>query len=485
MKFTFFSGRLFVLCYTNNNEIEWRGGSTKMHTIVVGVNYRTAPVELREQLSFIESQLPEAMETLQQEKSILENIILSTCNRTEVYAVVDQLHTGRYYVKRFLAKWFSIELDMLQKYLIIHENDHMIEHLMKVCAGMDSMVLGETQILGQVRDSFLQAQKIGTTGTIFNRLFKQAITFSKRAHAETDIAANAVSISYAAVELAKQIFGNLKDQQIVVLGAGEMGELALKNLQGSGAKKVIVMNRTFSTAEEMAKRFNGVAKPMSELQCTLLEADILISSTSATEYIIDYDLMKYVERIRKGNPLFMIDIAVPRDLDARIGELANVFLYDIDDLQGIVDANLAEREKAAEKINFMIEGQLIEFNEWLTTLGVVPVITALREKGLEIQKTTMDSILNKMPDLTEREKKILSKHTKSIVNQLIKEPIREAKELSMQPKSAEKLALFQTIFGIEEEVKRAKENDAIARLAKKRLTEQVKEQSTHQPDWTF
>lgn len=462
-----------------------RGVCNTMHSIVVGVNYRTAPVELREKLSFIETELPEAMQVLQQQKSILENIIISTCNRTEIYAVVDQLHTGRYYVKRFLSEWFSIPIKEFESFLIIHEDDQVIEHLMRLCAGMDSMVLGETQILGQVRDSFLQAQSIGTTGTIFNRLFKQAVTFSKRAHAETDIAANAVSISYAAVELAKQIFGNLNHKHIVILGAGEMGELALKNLQGSGAEKITVVNRTFSTAEEMADRFGGVAKPMGELQCALLEADILISSTSATEYVIDYELMKYVERIRKGNPLFMIDIAVPRDLDARIGEISNVFLYDIDDLQGIVDANLAEREKAAEKIGYMIEGQIIEFNEWLTTLGVVPVITALREKGLEIQRTTMESILNKMPDLTEREKKVLSKHTKSIVNQLIKEPIREAKELAMEPKSADKLALFQSIFGIEEEVKREREKEAIAKLAKQRLKKRVGQQPITQPDWNF
>lgn len=456
-----------------------------VHSIVVGVNHRTAPVELREKLSFIEAELPEAMRALQQQKSILENTIISTCNRTEIYAVVDQLHTGRYYVKQFLSEWFSIPIEEFENFLIIHEEDQVIEHLMKVSAGMDSMVLGETQILGQVRDSFLQAQSIGTTGTVFNRLFKQAVTFSKRAHAETDIAANAVSISYAAVELAKQIFGNLNHKHIVILGAGEMGELALKNLQGSGAEKITVINRTFSTAEDMASRFGGVAKPIEELQCALLEADVLISSTSATEYVIDYQLMKYVERIRKGNPLFMIDIAVPRDLDARIGELANVFLYDIDDLQGIVDANLAEREKAAEKIGYMIEGQIIEFNEWLTTLGVVPVITALREKGLEVQRTTMESILNKMPDLTEREKKVLSKHTKSIVNQLIKEPIREAKELAMEPKSAEKLALFQSIFGIEEEVKREQEKEFVARLAKKRLKKHRRQESSTQPDWSF
>lgn len=459
--------------------------STKVHTIVVGVNHRTAPVELREKLSFVESELPQAMRLLQQQKSILENIIISTCNRTEIYAVVDQIHTGRYYIKRFLSEWFSIPIKVFENHLIIHENDDMIEHLMKVSAGMDSMVLGETQILGQVRDSFLEAQSIGTTGTVFNQLFRQAITFSKRAHSETDIGANAVSISYAAVELAKQIFGNLNHKHVLILGAGEMGELALKNLQGSGAEKVTVVNRTFSTAEEMAQKFGGVAKPMNELQCALVEADILISSTAATEYVIDYQTMKYVERMRKGNSLFLIDIAVPRDLDPRIGELSNVFLYDIDDLQSIVDANLAERERAAEKIGYMIEGQIIEFNEWLATLGVVPVITALREKGLQIQRTTMESILNKIPDLTEREKKVLSKHTKSILNQLIREPIREAKELAMEPNSAEKLELFQKIFGIEEEVEREKEKEAIAKLAKKRLKVRAKNNPVPKPEWTF
>lgn len=456
-----------------------------MHTIVVGVNHRTAPVELREKLSFIEAELPEAMRALQKQKSILENIVVSTCNRTEVYAVVDQLHTGRYYIKQFLANWFDVSMDSFEKYLVVNENDKAIEHLMKVSAGMDSMVLGETQILGQVRDSFLEAQSIGTTGTVFNQLFKQAVTFSKRAHSETEIGANAVSISYAAVELAKQVFGSLNHKHVAILGAGEMGELALRNLQGSGAEKVTVINRTFATAEEMAMKFGGVAKPMTEMQCTLLEADILISSTAATEHVIDYDLMKYVERLRKGNPLFLIDIAVPRDLDPRIGELSNVFLYDIDDLQGIVDANLAERERAAVKIGYMIEGQIIEFNEWLTTLGVVPVITALREKALHIQETTMESILNKIPDLTEREKKVLNKHTKSIINQLIKDPIQQVKEFAMEPKSADKLELFQQIFGLEEAVIKEKEKEAIAKLAKERLKVRTKSNHKPQPDWTF
>jgi len=239
-----------------------------------------------------------------------------------------------------------------------------------------------------------------------------------------------------------------------------MGELALRNLHGSGAEKVTVINRTIKTAEDLAGKFGGVAKSMAELQCSLLETDILISSTSSTDYVLDFETMKYVERLRKGNPIFLIDIAVPRDLDPRIGDLPNVFLYDIDDLQGIVDANLAERERAAVDINRMIEGQVLEFNEWLVTLGVVPVITALREKALGIQATTMESILNKMPDLTEREIKVLSKHTKSIINQLLKDPIQQVKELAGELDSSEKLELFQQVFGIDEETLKVKERQS-------------------------
>ncbi|SOC36442.1 glutamyl-tRNA reductase [Ureibacillus acetophenoni] len=424
-----------------------------MHTLVVGLNYKTAPVEIREKLSFIESDLPNAMAALKKEKSILEDVIVSTCNRTEIYAVVDQLHTGRYYIKQFLAKWFDIPVNEFEQHLYIRENDESLNHLFRVTSGIDSMVLGETQILGQVRKSFLDAQEVGATGTVYNHLFKQAVTFAKRAHNETTINENAVSVSYAAVELAKKIFGSLKHKHVAILGAGKMGELAAQNLAGSGVGKVTVINRTFEKAQVLAEKFNGQAKSMQELQCTLLEADILISSTGSTDYVIDFELMQFVERLRKGKPLFMVDIAVPRDLDPKIGDLPNVFLYDIDDLQGIVEANLAEREKAAKEISEMITEEVIQFKDWITTLGVVPVISALRKKASNIQEETMNSIENKMPNLTDRERKILNKHTKSIINQLLKEPILQAKELANSKKANEQLQLFQQIFGIEDEVK--------------------------------
>ncbi|MEL5987383.1 glutamyl-tRNA reductase [Kurthia gibsonii] len=454
-----------------------------MHTIVVGLNYKTAPVEVREKFSITEEALAEAMRALQNEKSILENVIVSTCNRTEVYAVVDQLHTGRHYIKQFLANWFNMPVAEFENHLYIRENDQSMQHLFKVTSGIDSMVLGETQILGQVKHSFLEAQQIGTTGTLFNRLFKQSVTFAKKAHGETAIGENAVSVSYAAVELAKKIFNTLDKTHVAILGAGKMGELAMENLYGSGVGKVTVVNRTMEKAETLADKFQGTAKSMQELQCTLLEADILITSTGAKDYVIDYDLMRYVEKMRKGKPLFMVDIAVPRDIDPKISELQSVFLYDIDDLQGIVEANLAERERAANEITQMIDTEIHEFKDWMGTLGVVPVISALRQKAATIQAETMQSIENKMPNLTDRERKILSKHTKSIVNQLLKEPILQAKELAGSPNAVKQLELFQRIFGIEEDTQAQIEQQQLQ--SEERYQKRVAEEVVAEPKFTF
>ncbi|PGL62191.1 glutamyl-tRNA reductase [Bacillus thuringiensis] len=422
-----------------------------MHILVVSVNYRTAPVEFREKLTFQAAELERAMTTLQNQKSVLENVIVSTCNRTEIYAVVDQLHTGRYYIKKFLADWFQLEIEEVAPYLTIFEQDGAIDHLFRVTCGLDSMVVGETQILGQIKDSFLEAQQVKATGTIFNELFKQVITLAKRAHSETTIGESAMSVSYAAVELGKKIFGELTDCHVLILGAGKMGELALQNLYGSGARKVTVMNRTLSKAEVMAEKYMGQAKSLSELQCALLEADILISSTGASEYVITKEMMTKVEKMRSGRPLFMVDIAVPRDIDPAIDELEGSFLYDIDDLQGVVEANRAERLKEAEKIQFMIEEEIVLFKTWLSTLGVVPLIAALRDKALAIQSETMVSLERKIPNLSDREKKVISKHTKSIINQLLKDPILVAKEIAAEEGASEKLALFAKIFDLETE----------------------------------
>ena len=360
-------------------------------------------------------------------------------------------YTGRYYIKKFLADWFQLEIEEVAPYLTIFEQDGAIDHLFRVTCGLDSMVVGETQILGQIKDSFLEAQQVKATGTIFNELFKQVITLAKRAHSETTIGESAMSVSYAAVELGKKIFGELTDCHVLILGAGKMGELALQNLYGSGARKVTVMNRTLSKAEIMAEKYMGHAKPLSELQCALLEADILISSTGASDYVITKEMMTKVEKMRSGRPLFMVDIAVPRDIDPAIDELEGSFLYDIDDLQGVVEANRAERLKEAEKIQFMIEEEIVLFKTWLSTLGVVPLISALRDKALAIQSETMESLERKIPNLSDRERKVISKHTKSIINQLLKDPILVAKEIAAEEGADEKLALFAKIFDLEME----------------------------------
>ena len=445
----------------DKNLFKFNGGD-KVFILKVGVNHITAPVEIREKLAFSENELEEAMQTLKGQKSILENIIISTCNRTEIFAVVDQLHTGRYYITQFIENWFGINKEGFSSYLTIVDGNEAIEHLFKLTAGLDSMVLGETQILGQVRDAFFIGQQVKTTGTIFNELFKQAITFAKRAHHETAIGENAVSVSYAAVELAKNIFSNIKDKHVVVLGAGKMGELAAKNLQGSGVSQVTVVNRTVENAEKLAQKFQAKAASMQELKEVLVSADILISSTGSEQVVLTKEKLQPIVKRRKGKPLFLVDIAVPRDLDPAIDELDNVFLYDIDNLQHIVDENLESRQKAAAHIESSIGVEITAFNQWVNELGVVPVIVGLRQKALTIQANTMKSIENKLPDLTEREKKILNKHTKSIVNQLIKEPITQAKELSSKKNADEALELFVEIFGIQDHVK-----EQLAKQAKK------------------
>lgn len=427
-------------------------GERHMHIIQVGLNYKTAPVEMREKVAFQETELPAALKQLRVSKSILECVIISTCNRTEVYVVADQLHTGRHFTKTFLSDWFDISKDEITPYLHIKENDVAIEHLMRVTAGLDSMILGETQILGQVKSQFLLAQTEQVTGTIFNELFKQAVTFAKKAHSLTDISQQAVSVSYAGVELGKRIFGSFAKKNVLVLGAGKMSELTAKHLHSNGAAEITVINRTEEKARELANRFSGKARAFDELEDALIDADVFISSTGSRDFVVTKQNVAAALKKRKGRPLFIVDIAVPRDIDPAIGEFDDVYLYDIDDLQNIVESNLAEREKEAEKIGLLIEAELVQFNQWLNTLGVVPVITALRSKALAVQADTMESIERKLPHLSERDRKVLRKHTKSIVNQLLKDPITRIKELAGEEDPNESLDMVTKMFALELEL---------------------------------
>lgn len=425
-----------------------------MHILKVGLNYRTAPVEVREQLVFQEDNVDSAMIYLNLQKSILENVIISTCNRTEIYVVADQLHTGRYYIKQFLEDWFKVDKEVFLPYLEIIEDDAAVEQLFRVTSGLDSMILGETQILGQVRQAFFTAQHAKTTGTLFNELFKQAITFAKKAHKDTAIGEHAVSVSYAAIQLAAKEAGSFVDKKIAVLGTGKMGALALKHIQALNGTQITVLNRTYEKAAKLAEIANCEVEPIEQLSEVLKDTDILISSTGAENIVITKEFIDTVLVDRAENrKLFMIDIAVPRDIDPLSSEHPLVSLFDVDSLQNIVDDNLGKRKEAAKEIELMLEKEIVEFNEWLNMLGVVPIISALRDKALSIQHDTMESIERKMPDLTNREKKVLNKHTKSIINQLLKEPIKQAKELASIDDSTKALSLFIDIFGLDEAIK--------------------------------
>ncbi len=428
-----------------------------MHIIALSLNYKNTGVEEREQVTFQDDEVVEALHKLREQKSILEATLLSTCNRTELYVVSDQEHTGAYYSRKFLADWFDVDYEKIKQLTDMKVADEAVSHLFKVTAGLDSMVLGETQILGQIRDAFLTAQEEHTTGTIFNKLFKEAITVAKRGHNETDISKNAVSISYAAVELAKRIFANVKKSRVLVIGAGEMAEESLLNLTSNGIEDVVVLNRSLEKAEELAARFNGRAENLHALESELKEADIVISSTSSPDYVIKKDMIDEVNKTRGTSPLILIDIALPRDIDPAIDSSGNVYMYNVDDLQGLVDANLASREEEAEKIMAMIDGTTAEFEEWLNVQGVVPVIQAMRTKSLNIHDETLDSLERKLPDMSDRERTVISKHMKSIINQMLRDPIIFTKEIAGDKKREEKLEDIMAMFHIEEEVEAQRE----------------------------
>lgn len=428
-----------------------------MHILVIGFNHKTASIAMRERFAFSPDRLSLARRQLRQMKSIMECVIVNTCNRMELYLVCDQFHTGKYYGVSFLADWFGVSRESFQDKLYYKQNRAAIQHLLKVVTGLDSLVLGETQILGQVKQFFLEAQQQGTTGTLFNRLFQQAITFGKKVHADTELGQHPVSVSYAAVELAKKMFASLTGKKILLLGAGKMGELTAKHFSAAESAQVWVVNRTFEKAKALANRFAGQAVPWEQLDVCLQQADVVVSSTGAHEPVITME--KHGELLsRRSTPLFLIDIAVPRDIDPAVHQLENLFLYNIDDLEAIVDVHQKLRQREAEQITAWIEDEVGAYLQWVQTLGVIPLIQALREKTLQAQDEVMRSIERKLPDLTEQEKRVIRKHTKSLVNQFLRDPITRVKELAADSEREEALHLFAHLFALDETVGNTEED---------------------------
>jgi len=394
-----------------------------MNIIVVGLNHKTAPVEIREKISFQPAMLEEAHGKLLQTQGVTEGMILSTCNRVEVYSCVNDIESGIREVKGFLSAFHGLPLERFEEHLFVCSAEDALRHLFRVASSLDSMVVGEPQILGQLKDAYQTSCKYTAAGVILNKLLHRAFSTAKRVRTETKIASSAVSISYAAVELAKKIFGSLDGKVVMLVGAGEMCELAAKHFINSGIKDIYVTNRTFERAERLAEEFKGTPVNFNEFQHTLHKVDIVLSSTGATHYIIKPEDVTEALKARKQKPMFFIDIAVPRDIDPKVNDIDNVYLYDIDDMQGVIEANVKGRSKEAEKAEGIIAEELKVFIHWLKTLDLTPTIVGIRERGEEIRRKELEKALAYLNGLSPEQIKVLESLTSAIVNKLIHHPI--------------------------------------------------------------
>ncbi|AEG59885.1 glutamyl-tRNA reductase [Desulforamulus ruminis] len=421
---------------------------------VIGVNHRTAPLEVREKLSFAEWAMSDSLKKLLACPGIDGCAILSTCNRTEIYIAPVELDTGMSSVWSFLSEKSGLDISEIKNYTFCHTLYDAIRHMFRVVAGLDSMILGETQILGQVKRAYEMALEAGSTNVVLNTFFQQAITTGKRIRTETGIDQNPVSIPYAAVELARQNFGSLEGRSVLVIGAGEMSELTVVNLVSNGVSSVIVSNRSYDRAVALAEKFNGTAIKFDRLFQYMHQTDIVISSTAAQHYIIKCQEMQAVMKERAGKPMMIIDIAVPRDIDPEVRKLAGVNLYDVDHLTHVVDANLEERRQAAVSAEGIIEEELDEFMKWLSTRFVVPTITALKRKADEIKQRELYRAYNRLGDLTDRERKIIGALANSIVSQLLHDPVIKLKQYALTPEGHLYTEILQNLFNLELEGQR-------------------------------
>jgi glutamyl-tRNA reductase len=423
-----------------------------MFIIVVGLNHRTAPIDVREKLALTGTTLNKALCELKEMPGIEGCVILSTCNRFEIYCAVREIEQGLKTVKDFISSQLAVlntESAGFDQYLYAPTCHDAISHLFRVAAGLDSMVIGESQVLGQVRDAYELALNQEVTNGVINTLFQQAITVGKRVRTETAIDRSAVSISYAAVELAKQVIGQLKGHSVLIIGAGATGELTARHLVANGANSVMVSNRSFDRALELAQEFKGQAKRFEQLEESLAEADIVISCTAACHYVLQLDQVQKAMAVRSERPLMIIDIAVPRDVDPLVSKLKGVHLFDIDDLKNVVDVNFKERQLEAIKAERIVREELAEFNNWLNTLFVVPTIVALKEKAEKIKQTELTRAFNRLGSINAREEKVITSLANSIVNQLLHDPIIQLKVYASDQQGHLYTEVLQNLFRLE------------------------------------
>ncbi|MBA3391915.1 MAG: glutamyl-tRNA reductase [Deltaproteobacteria bacterium] len=400
---------------------------------VVGISWRTAVVAIREKLAFRDEELVPTLRAMTKELPVAEALLVSTCNRVEVYGVARPGQDATSAVRRFLAEQRGIPPAEVAESLYDHRGNQAVRHVFRVAAALDSLVLGEAQILGQLKSAYGVAGSAGTSGPVLGRCLERAFGVAKRVRSETAIARGASNVSTVAVELASRVFGDLSGKHVLVIGAGKMSTLAARHLYSSGAQRIVVTNRSPEKAEALASEIDGIAKPWSDLEGLLVDADVVISSTGAREPILTRPLFKKVTKGRRWRPMMVIDIAVPRDAEPAIGEFDGVFLYDIDDLEKVVAANLSERAKAGEQASKIVEHEAGQFEHWLRSQGVVPTIRALRSKFAQVADAEVAKALDQLSrreHTPAQQRELVQRVVQLVVNKLLHQPtaaLREAR----------------------------------------------------------
>ncbi|HJW98664.1 MAG TPA: glutamyl-tRNA reductase [Terriglobales bacterium] len=414
---------------------------------LVGVNHKTAPIEVRERLAIPEWRLEEATRKLLQHPGICECVVFSTCNRVEL---VMSSEDGAD-LRGFFRDYLLTDVSTIREYLYAYSSDDVVRHVFRVAASLDSMVVGEPQILGQVKHSYLVAKAVGSIEGNLDPLFSRAFAVAKRVRTETAIGSSVVSVASVAVELAKKIFGRLQGRSVYVVGAGKMSELAARHLRSQGAEAIFVCNRTHERAQEMASAIGGTAIHFDELYNTADQADIVITSTGAPHAIFRREHGEMFMHRRKNRPMFFIDIAVPRDVDPQMSAIEGIFVYDIDDLQQVVEANVNDRGREAQRAEAIIEEEVARFQRRMQTREAVPTIIALQERFDEIRRTELQRLRGKLGALTPEQESAVESLSRSIVNKLLHSPISALKNVTDAEQLTSVTELVRRLFGIEGE----------------------------------
>jgi glutamyl-tRNA reductase len=424
-----------------------------MPIVLVGLNHKSAPVEVRERLAFSDDALTESLRALVDGEAIGEGLIVSTCNRVEVLATTLKVDSaaGATRISNFLSAARCVPADFFYDHLYTHTEDAAVRHVFRVASSLDSMVVGEPQVLGQVRHAYSLAVTAGTAGRVIHRLMHHALHVAKRVRSETGIAESAVSISFTAVELGRKIFGTLEGATVLLIGAGEMAELAAQHLAAAGAKTVLVANRTHETGVLLAEKIGGRAVEFADLPQHLAQADIVICSTGAQDYIITPPLARAALEARRNRPAFFIDISVPRNVDPKVGAIGNLFVFDVDDLEAVVSSNIREREREAARAELIVESEVMQFQQALRAMDIGPTVGALRQKMQDIARAEFERQRNKLGQLTPEQERAVESLLLATVNK-IAHPVISRMRRSHETGVEENLQAWREIFELDENI---------------------------------